>query len=764
LKSFLGILNTFKDNIEHCGEKQKSLNMLCGGYSRKTAGHKVKWNPEADAAFEVLKEAIKSMPTLHLKGKSDEYSFVLRTDASDYGCGAHLVQKRKLGFKDDGKESLGEDETLMFVSKAFDKTQINWCTAEKECYAVWYACQKLEYLLEGETFVIEVDHKNLTILEDSANQKVQRWKAYLRRFDASWRYIKGSTNVIADAMSRIVDIDEKQEKNIELFEENDIIAAMSELILSDECHGDSRLESGQSLRVLAEKQDGTYRHYQAESTQVDSIQAVTETTAVKTSNKKLNFEERQYIIDIIKKVHNATSGHLGASRTADLVDRYLTELTTAGEIPPRINLNRLSKARRLEIIKTFIDRCDICQKASSKGEKIAITPFTVSTYGPHECVQADHIGPFPEDRVSGAKYILVIIDTFTRWVELYPVKEATADDSAEAISDYVMRYSAPHTIMTDRGSAFLGYSFEVAARGLNIEKKHPKFAGDKEALAIVERANAEVRHHINNLAYELSKQLNWAANIRIVQRILNNSVHSSTGFAPAHLMYGKLNTGPLEAFKKFEGTGVVSTPAWLEQKLDAQETIMRYIRTRLQENDTINLSKREVNDQYVLKVTEYVLYKRMDKKKHQTTWVGPYLVTEKNGDWYELTSVKQDEKSFFAHARQLKRFHVNDEITPLEIAYRDDMGIIDEVVAHDTPYKNSSTKRNVTVGCTYAGFPKDIHWFPLQKVENTEPFVRYCLAHGYNAWITPQAHHKYAQMIKQHNDDIQRALQLDATI
>jgi transposase InsO family protein len=591
----------------------------------------------------------------------------------------------------------------------------------------------------------------------------------LRKFDASWRYIKGSTNVIADAMSRIVNIDADMEGDIEKFEENDIIAAMSEIFLSDECHGDSRLgsnsrQAGNSdLRVLAGKQDSTHRIDYAESTQVDSIKSVTETTEVQASNKKLNFEERKFIVDIIKKVHNATSGHFGIQKTADLVDRYLNELITAGEVSPRINLHRLTKARRIEIIKAYIERCDICQKTSDKGEKIAITPFTVSTYAPHECVQADHIGPFPEDRVSGAKYILVIIDTFTRWIELYPVKEATADDSAEAISDYVMRYSKPKIVMTDKGSAFTGFSFEVAAKGLNIEKKHPEFAGDKEALAIVERANAEVRNHINNLAYELSRQQNWAANIRIVQRILNNSVHSSTGFAPAHLMYGKLNTGPLEPFKKFEDPRVVSTPAWLENKLAAQEKIMRYVRTRLQEKDQINLDKRDASDQYVLKIAEYVLYRRMDKKKHQTTWVGPYLVTNKKGDWYELTSIKQDESAFFAHARQLKRFHANDETEPLEIAYRDDLGIIDDVVAHNTPHKNTSIKRNVMMGVTYAGFPNDIHWVPLQKVENTEQCVKYCLANGFRAWITPQAQHKYAKIIKQHNDELQQELR-EATI
>ena len=119
-----------------------------------------------------------------------------------------MVQKEKLGKHPDGSDMFGPDQTIMFVSKSFDETQKRWCVSEKECYGVFYACKKLEHLLEGETFQIETDHKNLTILDESANAKVQRWKDYLQRYDATWVYIKGETNNIADAMSRIVDIAE----------------------------------------------------------------------------------------------------------------------------------------------------------------------------------------------------------------------------------------------------------------------------------------------------------------------------------------------------------------------------------------------------------------------------------------------------------------------------------------------------------------------------------------------------------------------------
>jgi hypothetical protein len=59
--------------------------------------------------------------------------------------------------------------------------------------------------------------------------------------------------------------------------------------------------------------------------------------------------------------------------------------------------------------------------------KIAVHthPFTAGVYGPWERVNIDTIGPLPEDEL-GYKYIIAIIDCFSRFLELHPAKDATA--------------------------------------------------------------------------------------------------------------------------------------------------------------------------------------------------------------------------------------------------------------------------------------------------------------------------------------------------
>ena len=726
LKSFLGILNTFKDNIKDRATLQKPLDMLCGGYSRKVAAQRVQWTDEASAAYEKLKDSIDKMPSLHLLKGKDKYKIVLRTDASDYGCGAHLVQKERLGTNPDGSEMLGEDQTIMFVSKAFDETQKKWCVSEKECYGAWYACKKLEHLLEGETFQIETDHKNLTILDESENAKVQRWKAYLQRYDATWKYIKGETNNIADAMSRIVDIPEASQDMIMSYYDSDIIAAMMEAV---------------------EEMDVSKDHS-------EFLNALSEEKGSSKSNQRLNKEETEFLMAAISKVHNALEGHMGVKRTTDLLNRYLQKISEEGGIPKGVNMPRLSLARRTEAVKAYLDRCAVCQKMDDKGEKIPVRPFTLSTYAQNECIQVDHVGPFLKDEKTGATHILVVIDTFTRWTELYPVAGTGEHEAITALSDYCLRYGKPMKIMSDRASSFLGSVIRLFGKVVNVEFNSPEFANDKQQTGIVERANAEVRRHLVTIMHELSLKRNWPFACKFVQRILNNSVHSSTGIAPARLMYGSLISSPEQTlFNNNEDD--ISRSDFLQEKYDMQKRIIQIMRERLIEKDELNLEKRMDNQEGLLKNSEYVLHKILDKTKQQMSWQGPFMVTNAKGDWYELSSLTNDKPPFYAHARNIKRYREDGKTSALEVAYKDDIGVIEKIVAYKNPNSSFRNKNGVQIGVTYKDYPEDVHWLPLNQVENKQIFVEYCLANSIFSWISPTAKALHQTTIDEYRNKLQ---------
>ena len=92
--------------------------------------------------------------------------------------------------------------------------------------------------------------------------------------------------------------------------------------------------------------------------------------------------------------------------------------------------------------------------------------FTTSTYSPMDCLNIDFIGPFP---VKG--YILVIVCTFTRWVELYATIDATSQSTAECLLQHFRRFGAPRQLRSDRGPHFIAEVIEQFLTLVGVEQE-----------------------------------------------------------------------------------------------------------------------------------------------------------------------------------------------------------------------------------------------------------------------------------------------------
>ena len=62
----------------------------------------------------------------------------------------------------------------------------------------------------------------------------------------------------------------------------------------------------------------------------------------------------------------------------------------------------------------------------------------------------DTIGSFSE--AIAFKFIIVLIDTFTRYVELFPSQTVSAASAANALWRHISRFYTPVEIITDRGT------------------------------------------------------------------------------------------------------------------------------------------------------------------------------------------------------------------------------------------------------------------------------------------------------------------------
>ncbi|GFX76354.1 uncharacterized protein TNCV_593171 [Trichonephila clavipes] len=92
----------------------------------------------------------------------------------------------------------------------------------------------------------------------------------------------------------------------------------------------------------------------------------------------------------------------------------------------------------------------------------------------------DLLGPYPASRPERYRYLLVITDHFTKWSELIPLRKASAQAIAYALfENYILRYGAPISLISDKGPQFISEVFEhlshrvleVRNNNLNIWKK-----------------------------------------------------------------------------------------------------------------------------------------------------------------------------------------------------------------------------------------------------------------------------------------------------
>ena len=215
LRSFLGLANYFRDHVRHYAEMERPLRSVL---THADKSKKFVWTTAAETAFLDMQKAIRGCAKLYFLKDDVLALIVLRTDASDYGYGAYLCQIV------DGREY-----PILFLSKSFHKAELRWKTQDKECFAIYKALEKFQYLLYNRRFVLETDSRNLTFLNNAASSRVYRWKLAIQRYDFTIKHIAGASNVVADAFSRCV-FDEHSTPELPV----QAVAAMNEMVLTDE--------------------------------------------------------------------------------------------------------------------------------------------------------------------------------------------------------------------------------------------------------------------------------------------------------------------------------------------------------------------------------------------------------------------------------------------------------------------------------------------------------------------------------------------------
>ena len=198
IKQFLGLTGYYRKFVPRFADISRPLTTL----TKKDA--KFKWTSACQKSFELLKEALCGEPVLKYADTSKPYT--LYTDASKYGWAGVLTQPHITTI--DGK-STTTDHPVAFVSGLFRGSQLNWAALTKEAFAIYMSVKKLSFYLTDAQILLRSDHKPLEkfLLKNTLISKVNNWAMELEAFNIQFDYIKGSRNILADTLSRLIAID-----------------------------------------------------------------------------------------------------------------------------------------------------------------------------------------------------------------------------------------------------------------------------------------------------------------------------------------------------------------------------------------------------------------------------------------------------------------------------------------------------------------------------------------------------------------------------
>ena len=144
-----------------------------------------------------------------------------------------------------------------------------------------------------------------------------------------------------------------------------------------------------------------------------------------------------------------------------------------------------------------------------------INPFTLASTNVMERIAIDTIGPIEEGQ-GKHKFIIVIIDAFTRYTKLYPVETTKSEDALPAILDWISQFGCPTEIVSDNGTQFVNKLIEAFTQAAGIE--HATIhAYSHEENGIVERANKEVNRHLRAMTYDRKIRKDWQLYLPLAQ-------------------------------------------------------------------------------------------------------------------------------------------------------------------------------------------------------------------------------------------------------
>ena len=665
VRSFVGFCSYYRKFIREFSSIAKPLLKLTEN------GVKFEWDDDCEAAFDRLKCAMISAPVLAYPSLTGE--FLLDTDASGVGIGAVLSQVQN-----------GEEKVIGYFSRTLSKSERRYCVTRRELLAVVEAIKHFHHYLYGLPFVVRTDHGSLRWLLNFRNLEGQlaRWSELLGTYNFTLIHRAGKQHVNADFLSRPPCGNCSYCERVELREKDKV---------SDHCDCPKKCSV---RKVVAE----------------DTFQKVDSWLNSKTCDELRNLQESDPDIGFLlkeKEVGHEKPKWEDISGKGQDLKRYwaqwermvlrngllyrewiepsekqpvyqlivprclknevlslLHEQKCSGHLGIRKVIGRLRRrfywvCYKVDV-KDWCRKCPQCQKRNSpsKRHRAPLKQYPVGV--PFERIGIDILGPLPET-FHGNKYIVVIGDYFSKWIEAFATPDQEAETVANVLVDgFVSRYGIPKQIHSDQGSQFESKLFKSLCDLLGIDKTRTT-AHHPQSNGFVERYNRTLQSMLSKMIE--GDQRSWDRVLPIAMLAYRSSEHDTTGVSPARMLFGREIQLPVDL--------LLGCPPDETVPVDCNVPYVIALRDQLQNvhdlardnmSEASQRQKRGYDHRQNFKSYEtgssVYLFEPVRKKgispKLESSWTGPWLVVGKVSDLVYKIQKSQGSKAKFVHHDRLK--------------------------------------------------------------------------------------------------------------
>lgn len=526
LQGFLGTCGWLREHVPRYSEITAPLTELLKGPAKGW-----KWGQAESKAFEATKRAVAESKPLHRPDFAKR--FVLQTDASMEGMAAVLYQ-----------EEGGDRKIISYASAKFKPAERRLHVNEQECLALVWAVGHYRPYLEEQPFTVRTDSRCLTWLgkfKDS-RAKLTRWALLLQEFSFTLEHVKGKENQLPDLLSRLpeeADYEPEPDNERLLPPSGPEVEEGEPATCNTEMNSEEVTVSAVALDELYEKVARAQLRSDFYPTTVRIIQALKQAPELGPVQERMlrEFEAtdgllwrrnpagdrlavpKSMVPAVIHRFHDEDDlAHPGTAETI----RRISEKFFFGHMGPTV--------------KNYVRKCVVCGIAKTQQRQRNAPQRPRSPKYPWEMISIDVLGPYPEAVRTKNRFILVVEDVFTKWVEAFSGNKFEAKDLARILETEIFpRYGTPKYLVSDNGPIFISNRIERMCERFGITQLHS--AVWHQRANPVERRCQELKKVLRVLL--VGKEPNqWEKQLIPTVQVLRSRLNRATGYSPASLVLG----------------------------------------------------------------------------------------------------------------------------------------------------------------------------------------------------------------------------------